>query len=210
MFIGKFNRAILITLIGTLSVMIGCYLSLVEGNITAAIICLVIAGVSDMFDGKVARSMKKRDEDDKEYGIQIDSLADTVAFVVYPIIILYAYLLKNKLDLNSVMLVMVSTLFIACGVTRLAYFNTKANKVDGPVKYYSGFPVTTSAMFFPLLYLFKSFMSIKVFAYVYVLMLIVIAFLFIVNVKIKKPKGNLFYIVVPIIALAAITALILL
>ena len=210
MFIGKFDRAILITFIGTLSVMIGSYFALVEGNITAAIIALVIAGLTDMFDGKVARSIKGRTDEDKEYGIQIDSLADTVAFVVYPIIILYAYLLKYNLDFNGVLLIMISTLFIACGVTRLAYFNTVANKVDGPVKYYSGMPVTTTAILFPLAYLFKGLMSVKVFAYVYIALCIIIPFLFILNFKLKKPKGKLFYIIVPIIALAAITALIIL
>lgn len=210
MFIGKFDRAILITMLGTLSVMIGSYFALVEGNITASIICLVIAGISDMFDGKVARSIKGRTEEDKEYGIQIDSLADTVAFVFYPLIIFYGYILKNNIDVNGVLLVMIGTIFIACGVTRLAFFNVKAKEVDGPVKFYSGLPVTSTAIVFPFIYLFKNLMSIKVFAYVYALLLLLIAFLFILNFKLRKPKGKWFYILMPIIAAIGVTVLIIL
>jgi CDP-diacylglycerol--serine O-phosphatidyltransferase len=210
MFIGKFDRAILITLLGTLSVMIGSYFALVEGNITVSIICLVIAGITDMFDGKVARSIKGRTEMDKEYGIQIDSLADTVAFVFYPLVIFYGYILKNNIDVNGVLLVMIGTIFIACGITRLAFFNLKAGEVDGPVKFYCGLPVTSTAIGFPFIYLFKSLMSVKAFAYVYALLLLLIAFLFILNFKLKKPKGKWFYIVMPIIAIIGVTVLIIL
>ena len=88
MFIGKYNKAACVTYFGTLSSLIGIYLAMTD-HIKSAIICLVISGVADMFDGKVARKEKNRSESDKNYGIEIDSLSDTVCFVVFPIIILF-------------------------------------------------------------------------------------------------------------------------
>ena len=210
MFIGKFDRAILITFIGTLSIMCGLYFLLGEGNIEAGIIALVIAAVADMFDGKAARSIKNRTNEDKEYGIQIDSLADTVAFIFYPLIIFYTYILKYNISINWVAIVTISTIFVACGLSRLAYFNLAANDVPGAVKYYHGLPVTSTAIIFPFVYLFNSHIDNNIFAYIYLFLLLIIAFLFILNFKFQKPKGKLFYIVMPLIALAGIILLIVL
>ena len=42
-----------------------------------------------MFDGKIARTKKNRTEDEKRFGIQIDSLCDVVCFGVFPIVLCY-------------------------------------------------------------------------------------------------------------------------
>mgnify|MGYP007032777772 FL=1 len=42
-----------------------------------------------MFDGKIARTKKNRTEDEKQFGIQIDSLCDVVCFGVFPIVLCY-------------------------------------------------------------------------------------------------------------------------
>ena len=60
MFIGKYDKSVVVTFLGTLSAMIGMYfiLGYDEPRLTGAIICLIIAGICDMFDGKVARMCK--------------------------------------------------------------------------------------------------------------------------------------------------------
>ena len=45
---------------------------------------LMFCGLCDAFDGKVARTKKNRTEQMKQFGIQIDSLSDLVAFGVLP------------------------------------------------------------------------------------------------------------------------------
>ena len=57
-----------------------------EGNTFYAIILLMFAGLCDMFDGKVARTKKKRTIEERHFGIQLDSLADVVSFGVLPAI----------------------------------------------------------------------------------------------------------------------------
>ena len=54
---------------------------------------LGMSGLLDTFDGKVARTKKNRTEDQKRFGIQIDSLCDIVCFGVCPVIICWFSLL---------------------------------------------------------------------------------------------------------------------
>lgn len=201
MFIGKFNRSVIVTYLGTLATMLGFYLALIDKNITGSILCLMVAGICDMFDGKVARMCKNRTDEDKLYGIQIDSLADIVAFVAFPLVIFYAILLKYDININIILILLISTVFVVCGITRLAYFNIAAELTEGPIKYYSGLPVTTTAIIFPLIYLLSFVLSKTVFAYVYLFIILLVALLFVLNFKLKKPRGKTFFILVPIIGL---------
>ena len=66
MFIGKYNKSVIVTYIGACLSIIGIYLTLNE-NISDAIICLIFAGICDLFDGIIAR-MCKRDDVEKEFG----------------------------------------------------------------------------------------------------------------------------------------------
>ena len=88
MFIGKYNKSACVTYLGTISSIIGMIMAMNQ-KIKISIICLVASGVFDMFDGRIARKDKNRTESDKNYGVEIDSLSDTICFVVLPIIIFY-------------------------------------------------------------------------------------------------------------------------
>ena len=48
----------------------------------------MFAGVIDIFDGKVAKKFK-RNEKEKQFGVEIDSIIDTISFGVVPIIIYF-------------------------------------------------------------------------------------------------------------------------
>lgn len=54
-----------------------------EGDFKVAIFCLALSGLCDMFDGKIARTKKNRTDDEKNFGIQIDSLCDVVCFGIF-------------------------------------------------------------------------------------------------------------------------------
>ncbi len=199
MFIGKFNRTVIVTYLSIVAFLIGAYFALFEGNIAAAIICLVASGLCDTFDGKIARMVKNRTEEDKQFGIQIDSLADVIAFTVSPLTIFYGYILKYGVDINPILTVTASSALIVCGITRLAYFNVVT--AAGPVKYYSGLPVTLTSVIFPLLYLLDNCLSHVAFAYTYLVAIFVVSLLFVLNFKIKKQTSLLFYILMPVIGL---------
>ena len=199
MFIGKFNRTVIVTYLSIVAFLVGAYFALFEGNIAAAIICLVASGICDTFDGKIARMVKNRTEEQKEFGIQIDSLADVIAFTVSPLVIFYGYIIKYGVDIHPILIVTASAALILCGITRLAYFNIVA--ANGPVKYYSGLPVTLTSAIFPLLYLLDNCLSHVAFAYTYLVAIFVVSFLFVLNFKIKKQTSALFYILIPIIGL---------
>lgn len=199
MFIGKFNRTVIVTYLGILSFIIGAYYSLFEHNIAASVVCLLISGVCDMFDGKIARMCKRTDEQ-KEFGVQIDSLADIVAFTISPLIIFYGYIMKYEININPILIITASTVLIVCGITRLAYFNIKAS--EGPVKYYSGLPVTLSAVIFPFVYLLGYVIkNHEIIAYIYLATIFLVSFLYVLNFKFKKPTSKFFYIIIPILAL---------
>ena len=200
MFIGKYNKAAWVTYAGTLSSLIGIFLA-VKGSFRAAVICLVISGVCDMFDGKVARTKKKRTKEEKSFGIQLDSLSDLVCFGVLPSVIGY------QIGINKCYFIPLLIFFPLAGLIRLAYFNmleTMRNG-DGPVKTYIGLPITSSALICPFIFIFRKFLG-KYFVLVYGLALLVIGILFISKIKIKKPqtKQMIMFIIIGIIEILLI------
>lgn len=190
LFIGYYKLSVLLTYMSVFSACIGIYLAL-AGEISYALICLIICGVCDAFDGKVARSCK-RDKQEEAFGIQIDSLADTIAFVCFPVIIFYGIGLVNWYNIA------IFALFLLAGIIRLGYFNVMADlKVSsGGVKYYSGLPVTSSAIIFPLVYLVHNFVSFSEFSVIYTLTMFFVAILFVLNFKLRKPKTIWLYVFV--------------
>ena len=93
----------------------------VSGNIKIALVCLMISGICDMFDGKIARSME-RTEDEKRFGIQIDSLCDLVCFGVFPAVIGYA------VGMRSPICVIFLICYVLTALIRLAFFNVMEEK----------------------------------------------------------------------------------
>lgn len=211
MFIGKYDKSVIVTYLGTLSTMIGIYLIIgsVNPNVTGAMICLMIAGICDMFDGKVARMCKNRTEYDVNYGIQIDSLADMVSFIVFPIIILYGIYKSLDVGINAFIAMPVLTLFTVCGISRLAYFNINTAS-EKSIDYYTGLPVTSTSIIFPVVYLLRYILNIKIFCSVYLAVFFVIAFLMVYNFKVKKFKNVSWYIICSVLATVMAVVLLLL
>ncbi|ABO50269.1 CDP-diacylglycerol--serine O-phosphatidyltransferase [Desulforamulus reducens MI-1] len=76
---------------------------------------VLLAGVMDYFDGKVARKLQVS----SEFGKELDSLADLVSFGVAPAILAYAL----KLSEWGYWGLAISLTFVMCGALRLARFN---------------------------------------------------------------------------------------
>lgn len=198
MFIIKLHKSVLLTYLGVIFAVLSMYFAFTKmafcetSYIRFSLIFLMLAGICDMFDGKVAR-MCKRTEEEKQFGIQIDSLADTVDFVVLPVVIMISLGMTHLVD------VLIYMLFILCGISRLGYFNVHAS-LDNPVKYYNGLPVTSTAIIYPLLGLLHGNIAEPTFCLVYIIATLITAILFIAKIKIPKLKGSA-YIIVPILAI---------
>ena len=195
MFIGKFNKAFAVTSMGVISAVIGMFFAL-EGKLSQAILCLVISGICDMFDGKIARKHNKTEEDSK-YGIQIDSLADIFAFGVFPVVILMT------LGLTEWYYFIIYCLFIIAGITRLAHFNILAEQ-KGPVKVYTGLPITSSALAYPFFWLIYAVFNLEIsfLEIVYPVLMSIMAVMYILNVKIIKKPGKIINIIFTLAAIA--------
>ena len=212
MFIGKYDKSVVVTYLGILSAITGIYFILGYSvpKVTGAIICLMISGICDMFDGKVARSIKGRTSYDIDYGIQVDSLADMVSFIMLPIIILYGVSKLLGVTLISYIVIPILTLFTVCGISRLSYFNVSTLSEDGKVDFYTGLPVTSTAIIFPLIYLLKYILNPTLFVYLFLLLFLIVSILMISNFKIRKPKKNSWYVICSTLAVIMSIVLLLL
>jgi len=200
MFIGKYNKSLIITYLGVAFAIVGMNLAL-NGDLRFAMMCFVVAGVCDLFDGKVAR-MCKRTEDEKKYGVEIDSLADMVGFVVFPVVIGYS------MGLNEWYHILGYILLVLAGITRLGFFNITvidANR-DEPVKHYSGLPVTSTSILLPLTWFVTEMLDCCTFKGVFPFVIYIVALLFITNIKIPKLKGKA-YLIISVVAILGLLAL---
>lgn len=186
LFIGKWNKSVILTYLGLVFSIIGIYFALYEGKILYALSCLMLAGVCDAFDGTVAR-MCERDSVEKEFGVQLDSLCDVIDFIILPICIFIGLKMVKWYHIT------ICIIYAICGVARLAYFNVVTADSEKTIKHYSGLPVTTSAAIFPLFYLLKYILPVN-FEIFYTFLMLLVAILFIINIKIKKPKKSLSFI----------------
>lgn len=189
--IGCYNKSVILTYVGIAFAIFG--MMFVE-NLKVALICLMVAGICDLFDGKIAR-MCKRTEQEKEFGVQIDSLCDVISSLIFPTVILNQICVDN--GINQYLTFAVSVLYVLAGITRLAWFNITTT---GKMTHFQGLPVTAITVILPLLFLiFKDF---TYFGYVIVGGFIATAIAFVWNMPVKKPRGRA-YIILLVLAIIA-------
>lgn len=103
---------------------------------------LVLAGVFDGLDGRVARATNTT----SEFGVQLDSLADVLSFGMAPAILAYRYgFFQIGMGDSRVMAVgwAAGFFFLACGALRLARFNVQVGHVDP--RFFVGMPIPAGA-----------------------------------------------------------------
>jgi len=199
--IGFYDYTVVLTYLGFVFAFTGI-LGAIGQEYGKSILCLMLAGICDMFDGAVA-STKSRNQYEKHFGIQIDSLCDLISFGMLPAIIVY------EISGENMVVGMIGCLFTLSGLIRLAYFNVQEyerQKVsDERREVYLGIPITTSAILLPIVYLiFNKLGSTKI--YLMVGTLIFLGFGYVAGVEIKKPRliGKVVMIVVGAIELVGI------
>lgn len=198
--IGFYNYTVILTYMGAAAAVCGIFFS-ASGYPFWGIICLLFAGLTDMFDGKVASTMKRNDAE-KAFGIQIDSLCDLISFGVLPIAIGYG------IGLSGAIFYVSAAVYLLCAIIRLAYFNVdeaeRQKTETGRRKIYYGLPVTSAAIIFPAVFGFKSLLGTAM-PVIYQLGLFACAAAFIIKFKMGKPnkKG------IPLLVILGIALLVL-
>ncbi len=182
-FIGVYDYTVILTYMSLVSGLLGIKLAY-SGEIMWAILCVGISGFLDMFDGVVARTKKNRTEDQKNFGIQLDSLCDVVCFGVVPAVILYFC------GVDEIWGVAFLIFYVLCALIRLAFFNvleTKRQRSEGGcAKSYRGLPVTTIAIILPACFLVGLIVPDNVMDVVHHVLPVVVGLMFITDIRIPK------------------------
>ena len=190
--LGFYNYTVVLTYVG-----LGCsifgMMQALNQNYKLAVFFLVMSGICDMLDGKVARSKKNRTEEEKKFGIQIDSLCDLVCFGVFPAVIGYSLGVRGHWEEFCLVV------YVLAAVVRLAYFNVTEEKrqkeTDQVRTYYQGLPVTSAAAIFPAIFLFHgNLLSNDQFRITYLAAVILVAVLFVTNIRIPKPGNKAIFV----------------
>ena len=112
-----------------------------RGEFEKAVIAIIFAGFLDGFDGRVARWFKTS----SQFGIELDSLADSISFGVAPAFVLFFFSANNIKSIGWV----IAILFAICCVLRLARFNTMTQDKKIPEYwsfFFTGIPAPGGAM----------------------------------------------------------------
>lgn len=187
--IGVYDYTVIATYL-SLAFGVSGILAAMDGSAFAALLCLMLAGLLDAFDGRIARTKKNRTEQEKRFGIQIDSLNDVICFGVLPGVV-GASLGSGEWWLRASVL-----FYVLAGLIRLAFFNVSEEERQSATnehrRFYLGVPITSAAFVAPLFWLMPLRFGWNT-AAVYAAGLTVLGVLFISPVHIPKPglKGIL-------------------
>ena len=198
--IGFYSYTVVLTYLGLASSAIGMILTF-QGFAKYALFCLAFSGLCDMFDGKVARMKKDRTEDEKRFGIQIDSLCDVVCFGAFPMILCYSIGMRGPAGIS------ILVFYLIAGVIRLAFFNVMEEKrqeeTDEARKYYQGLPITSIAIILPLFCTLRHLLGHRFLSELHICILTV-GLLFIINFPLRKPGWKMLTLLVAIVSCALI------
>lgn len=183
--IGYYNRSVIATYVSLVCSVVGISFALV-GNMLPAFCCIIVCGMLDMIDGPIARRCN-RTEDEKSFGIQIDSLCDVICFGAQAAVICL------KMAGVTWYSALIAGLFVLAGLIRLGYFNVQEMnrvKVDtGRRTTYDGLPITTSCIILPIVAVID--IAIKpACGWIYIITMAITGFFYIAPISIPKLHGK--------------------
>ncbi|WP_324171322.1 CDP-alcohol phosphatidyltransferase family protein [Sulfurimonas sp.] len=173
-----FNLANLFTFVNITAGLSAMYF-ITLNNFFLAIILAWIGGAFDIFDGKIAREY----ELSNEFGVQLDSFADFLSFVLVPVFLIFQAVYAPSLTGFMLFVVaVISIYYVISGLRRLIHFNinTDAGEVD---KHFVGVPTPLGAILLWLVYLGSAYNLFSV-------SMVIVLMLFIgwsLNSKLKVP-----------------------
>lgn len=106
-----------------------------QGSYVLASWAIFLGTIFDGLDGTVARLTNTT----SKFGIELDSLSDSIAFGVAPAVLMYTWALTPFGRVGWA----VAFLYTACGAMRLARFNIQKDSTEK--KYFTGMPIPAAA-----------------------------------------------------------------
>src|SRR5579863_7054632 len=111
-------------------------------EIKAALAFILLAGICDLFDGRVARMGGR----ESPFGREFDSLADLISFGAAPAFLVHRIVLKDVFIHYPEIGWFIASIYLICGAFRLARFNClAAMEGGGGGKEFLGFPIPSAA-----------------------------------------------------------------
>ena len=203
--IGVYDYTVILTYLSMISGCTGIIMSMTGvGHPYIGALFLMVSGLCDAFDGRVARSKKNRTALEKAFGVQIDSFSDLIAFGVLPVAISVALLRVSerytdrpyfaetgKYIWYPIFLVAIGVVYILAGMIRLAYFNATEDEREEEAKekgasYFTGLPITTASIVFPVVHIVQRYIKYDC-SFAYDMLMAVLACLYLGKFKFKKP-----------------------
>ncbi|HEX5624177.1 MAG TPA: CDP-alcohol phosphatidyltransferase family protein [Sulfuricurvum sp.] len=142
-----FNLANLFTMVNITCGLLATYF-ITQNQFILAIILAWIGGAFDIFDGKIARKYGLSNE----FGIQLDSFADFLSFVLVPTFLIFQAIFSTLEGLPLVAVAIGSVYYVISGLRRLIQFNINADAGE-VTKYFTGVPTPLGAILLWLAYL---------------------------------------------------------
>lgn len=154
-------------------------LSTLNNNFLLSAFLILLAGLVDRYDGRVARFLQVS----SDLGKELDSLADLVSFGVAPSILIFTLFSLNEFGPFGLFGYAILLAFPICGAFRLARYNT--SDFDGVFR---GIPITIAGCFMALFALIVTyfFKASDVPAIIPAILMILGAYLMVSNIKLKK------------------------
>jgi CDP-diacylglycerol--serine O-phosphatidyltransferase len=217
--IGVYDYTVILTY---MSLLAGCTGTIIAmsglGHPYIGMFLMLFAGLCDGFDGRVARTKKNRSPLELKFGVQIDSFSDLISFGMLPAAIGMSMLRRHErltdlpgtteswidpatsmahTDLYRAVLIIIALIYILAAMIRLAYFNATEEEREQEIRengvaYFTGLPVTTAALVFPMVLLLHYIPRFDL-SVPYFVVMFIMACLFVGRFKIRKPgkKGVL-------------------
>jgi len=178
----------------------------INGDFTTAIWALMLSGLFDFLDGRVARLTRGG----SRFGMEYDSLVDLCSFGLAPALMMYLWVLHSYKKFGW----MAAFLYFACTALRLARFNVQAADVEK--KSFQGLPSPAAAgcmVTFILMYQHLFGLAARPSVTLVIAMTISLALLMVSNVRYKgfksleaKRKTHFFFLVLALGFLIVIAA----
>lgn len=151
----------------------------VRGQIYPAILCMMYAGIADLFDGFVARRMHRSDLT-KQVGKHLDSLVDVCSFGFAPAVFGYCFGLRDPLS------VAILAAYVACNALRLAYYDSTG--LEGGTAF-TGLPVTYAALVIPVAFTANLAFATETTRWILLTTYPILGAMMVSGLRIPKPKG---------------------
>ena len=155
-------------------------LSVMNKQYTLSSVFILLAGLVDRYDGRVARFL----DVSSDLGKELDSLADLVSFGVAPSILIYTLFELNEPGILGIIGFIILLTFPICGAYRLARFNTA--QFDGV---FTGVPITIVGCFMALFSFLLTLFNVElntIHTYITVILMIAGSYLMVSKVHLKK------------------------